>query len=624
MPDPELDREGDDLPSFLDPSEVAPPDPPPPAEPQSPAPATNGHHVDEPLNGFEPDEPAPRTRVAAALRETDGGRGAVSGAMSAFIDREPLIEALLGEIIISDPAQDAAALRWIFERFSAGDLEGWKGEVFLSLRRVWERGEPLDIVSLRNELRAVVREDWGVLLGRLMAQAVTAANLRHHARIVLELTLDRDESMWAQVLGGARSKRERERCRLQLEHVTARRAMLSAPEETETDPAEYDLDRYLHRDLEPVDEFVPGIFARGTVNIVFGSPGSAKSWALMALGVDLAAPAWSVATFLGREVERRHDDRCLWVFGSEDPMRRPISRSAKLWRSGPAGIDFEGHVIPEPDDPKPGVFRLRGPRTDLETRTGQLWLRREVERMGCTMLVVDTVTSTTTGLRPSKGEDVTPFLKFFHQLRDELGVTVFLVSHTRKRSLDSRGRPVEGSHADSLLGAQEWRSMSDGLLMLDARDGDTRHIDVRVLKAKDIEETMPPRTFELDKDQGRLFEVFETDDPDEVPARAGIRQRTPAPAAPRDPSRWDDPWDRRKITPTAALEAARKIPDADKDADGWFDRRAWEKALGVSETTFRRALRAGLIEDLVGTVEERPATGPRPSAYRLAATTPGA
>lgn len=447
-------------------------------------------------------------------------------------------------------------------------------------------------------------------ISRIMNAVPSAANAPHYARMIRERAIERDACFWARDLRQARTERARDRARAELARALERWGELDVADDQETQE-DGDLASFLTASEDPVAEFVPGVFVRKSLNIVFGPPGSGKSWSLMGIGVDLALPAWCEAEFLGRLIHRSSRDRCLWVYGDEDPARRVRYRARKVWRHGLGVFGPDGERLEQPHEPNEGSFVIAHTQHGLNTRKGQAWLERRVRQTGATMVVVDTISSATDGLKVNENDDVVPFMRFFQRLRDDHELTIFLVHHTRKKAQDRRGRPVEGGYADSMLGASQWRGQADGVLMLDCEEGDTSEVVFRLLKTKDLEEEMLPTLAGLVKESGR-FELLTQEEADHLAdtrehRRQGDVRRVTGGRAPRRSGETP-------LTPTRVFEAMRTIVGDDL---GWFGRDELRRALGCTISTLRRALADGLIESMEGAVEQRQDGPGRPHLMRV-------
>ncbi len=277
-------------------------------------------------------------------------------------------------------------------------------------------------------------------------------------------------------------------------------------------------------DPPPPDQFVTRLFVRPSVNIVFGPAQAGKSWATMGLCLDAVMGG---GEFLGsqdltilplRELRDGRTEKCLWIFGNEDTEGRVRRRLKLLHSQGP----HAGNSIPR------GAFVYATPPggVSIHSPEGWKWLLGKIDKHGPTIVVLDTLASLTANtLDVNKQEQVAPFLSKLNVLRSEKNLIVFLLHHTRKASSDSKKNAT--SHADSMLGSGAFRSLCEGVLMLDAPDGDTSRVTVRSIKAKDIEDHVPAFRVSMEKGTGR-FRVLDEDEVPEAPAPIRKTGRKPA------------------------------------------------------------------------------------------------
>jgi hypothetical protein len=276
---------------------------------------------------------------------------------------------------------------------------------------------------------------------------------------------------------------------------------------------EWDLALVIHEPApEAPDELVERLITRPSVNIVFGPPSSGKSWGVMQTVLDavlgggpfLGNP--DISTMPNRDDVGTPLDRALWVFGSEDTSRRVQLRLRIMLES----MGRAASTIPE----GAFVYATIPPELALATPDGWKWLDDIVARRKPTVLVLDTIASLTgETIDASKAEQVVPFMRRLHALRDTSSLTIFGLHHTRKQGQDAK--KAQAAKADAMLGSQAWRSMADSVLMLDAQDGDTSSVQVRLVKSKDIDNPAPGFFVSL---QNGLFRFDRWADEDAEPA----------------------------------------------------------------------------------------------------------
>lgn len=367
-------------------------------------------------------------------------------------------------------------------------------------------------------------------ISRVMQSVPTSANAVHYATIVRELARIRDVVHAAdRYVEEARNGTEEEAYKA-LADARTRLVLARGGDPAGAAPLRWDLATQLGlEEPQPPVQLVERVFTRPTVNMVFGPPGSGKSFALLQTMLDLV---YGGGAFLGfEEFQVRPDttdrfsatatpEKCLWIFGSEDSKDRMDIRSRKVFKSGPH----------RDKQPEAGRFVYVTPPDDvfLGDARGWRWLDETVATEKPSVLVCDTVSSLiSSSLDLTKHDHVATYLRHFHRYRDNQRITSFHVAHTRKASGDPKA--MKEAKADTMLGSQAWRGLSDGLLLVHATDGDTDRVDIRILKSKDLEHPIPHLAARLDRTIGRF--VPRDDDEEETPRSTGGRPASCTPAA---------------------------------------------------------------------------------------------
>lgn len=389
------------------------------------------------------------------------------------------------------------------------------GAVFNTFCEMRDAGTPIDVVLLREELlrRGLLEKVGGTsFIASIVRDVPSAANAEHYAKIVFRHARARTLANALKVAHDEVLEGNDAAIEWALEKV---RAAQEADRPGTDSPADtWDAAEDLEQpDPPPPSMFVDRLFVRPGVHIVFGPAQSGKSWALMAVALDAVLGG---GCFLGaddlqvlplRELRDGREERTLWIFGSEDTRDRVRRRVRRLIGTGP----HAGKKMPK------GTFRYATPPggVPISTAAGQRWLEGRVRATGASILVIDTVTSCTAGaLDVNKTEQVAPFLAWLHGLRDQFGLLVFLVHHTRKGPADPK--KTTASKADSMMGSSTWRSQADGVLLLDAHDGQTQDVTVVSIKAKDVANPIASFHATLEKDTSR-FRPLEDDETPPAP-----------------------------------------------------------------------------------------------------------
>ena len=344
------------------------------------------------------------------------------------------------------------------------------------------------------------------------------------------------------------------------------RGLLSAAVQEATKAAaaidQWDMADLINAPVPPEPEMlIERLVVRPSVNIFFGPPQSGKSAGMMASMIDLSMGG---GPFLGAEEiqvkARPGGDIVLWVFGSEDIISDLHWRVQTAVASSPHGKDRATH----------GRFILATPGTmNLNEPDGLKWLQDKIAATKASVVFLDTVQSLTGGGFDTRDEgDVVPFLKTMHAIRDK-DVVVNLVHHTNKASTDSKKGAQ--SKADSMLGSQAWRALSNTCLMFDAQDGNVRDVMIRPVKTKGTRKAFGKFRVTM-QDDGR-FVMLDDDDTAPEPDRPSRGGRPP------------------KVSATNVLTLRSKHPTGVRWAD-------IPELLAIGESTWR-ARKEDLVAELL-------------------------
>lgn len=198
---------------------------------------------------------------------------------------------------------------------------------------------------------------------------------------------------------------------------------------------------------EPPDYLAAGRIERGTVTVIAGDTGAAKSWTAAAL---LVATVEGGADWLGYELRTRHG-RAVAV-DEENPERLVRARLRALGLT-PAGAE-----------------RLRYFHR-LGVRLGEAdwieWLRFELAREPADLLTIDTGTAAVAAELKDNAEVAAFYRDHLRPLAADLDVPVVLLLHERKPPTQG----PRGPRTMATLGARSWIGQADVQLML-ARRGE--------------------------------------------------------------------------------------------------------------------------------------------------------
>lgn len=198
---------------------------------------------------------------------------------------------------------------------------------------------------------------------------------------------------------------------------------------------------------EPPDYLVDGRIERGTVTVLAGDTGAAKSWTAAAL---LVATVEGGEEWLGYELRARH--RRALAIDEENPERLVRARLRALGLSAA------------------GVERLRYFHR-LGVRLGEgdwiEWLRSELAREPADLLTIDTGTAAVAADLVDNAEVAGFYRDHLRPLAADTGAAIVLLLHERKPPAQG----PRGARTMATLGARSWIGQADVQLML-ARRGE--------------------------------------------------------------------------------------------------------------------------------------------------------
>lgn len=354
------------------------------------------------------------------------------------------------------------------------------------------------------------------VISAVMAAAMSPESAGVLVRRLLVLSAERAKRLAAHRLYRAQNPREAREAEAALGMAEERGTRATAPvlEEPVSDLA----DVIARADAPEPDPCVEFMLARPAVGIIYGPPASGKSWAVMAMCLDLADGGGCVVgdeRLQIRPLVTRYGgdpDVVLWIHGSEDTRARVERRMRQCRAEGP-------HAHREPSR---GRFLVASPPVgvSLGTSAGLDWLQRTADEHHATVIVLDTIGSLTGDtLDASKNEQVLPFMVRLHRIRSSGpdGRVILLVHHSRKGGTDPRA--ATGSKADAVMGAAAWRAQTDTLVQIEAEDGQTsKVVHLRVHKAKGVATSIPPVRITLPPGAAR-FRVLEDHEDDTLLAQ---------------------------------------------------------------------------------------------------------
>lgn len=215
------------------------------------------------------------------------------------------------------------------------------------------------------------------------------------------------------------------------------------------------LDLALDRELEPPDHLVDGWIERGTVTVLSGDTGAAKSFCALDLAVRIATGA---DEWLGRQIARR-DGRAV-VIDEENPQRLVRSRARAL------GLTVEAQD-------RVRYYHRLGVQLGAQGADWTEWLQHELDSAPADLLVIDTGIAATAPEINDNDQVAALYVRHLRPLACECDVAVLMLLHERK--------PQEGvrtNRSQATMGARSWIAQADAQLTLrPSGAGEERRLD---------------------------------------------------------------------------------------------------------------------------------------------------
>jgi hypothetical protein len=228
-----------------------------------------------------------------------------------------------------------------------------------------------------------------------------------------------------------------------------------------------------YQERPPVEYIAAGLFALPSLNIVYGAPGTLKSFILAdlaacaAAGADWLPPAPWVNGNLAKSFPTRQGP-CMWL-DFDNGRRRTHDRFGAL-----------GRARRLPADTPLYYYSMPTPWLDASSRAsiGDLSLR--MQDRGVKLVVVDNL-GVVSGDADENSGDMVAVMSEFRQLAEETGAAVTLIHHQRK-SNGSIGRA-----GDTLRGHSSIEAALDLALLIEREElSDTVSIKATKVRGEDV------------------------------------------------------------------------------------------------------------------------------------------
>jgi DNA-binding transcriptional ArsR family regulator len=336
------------------------------------------------------------------------------------------------ESVLSAMMMDASAINEVRAlKLTADDFTDEKRKlVFEALIALSDREITVDPITLSAQLGPNLKAIGGKnYIAELIDVVPTAANVRHHAQLVLNAA--KSHALATALEENARGLRDGATGPAEvLARLQPAFSLLSAADSTNS-LAMYDDEEILS--LPPVDFLVEGLLpARGACEM-HGPPGVGKSFVALDIALSVAAGH----EFFGHKVRRS----AVMYVAAEGSAGLP--NRVRTWKhargvSGRLGVRFVTEPINLLDSSSVGRFIAAA--------------RVSKERIG--LFVIDTLARCMTGGDENSAQDMGRAIDSADRIRRDLGACVLIVHHTRKDGDTERGSTALRGAMDAMIGVK--------------------------------------------------------------------------------------------------------------------------------------------------------------------------
>jgi hypothetical protein len=259
--------------------------------------------------------------------------------------------------------------------------------------------------------------------------------------------------------------------------------------------------RDAYQKREPVEYIAGEMFALPSLNIVYGAPGTLKSFLLADLAVCTAAGVeWlPAAPWQPREAGITIRQAPVMWCDFDNGTRRTDDRFAALGRAH----DFDQ------DNENLSYYSMPAPWLDATNKGSMGALTLRAQALGAKAIFIDNL-GVVSGDAEENSGDMVQIMSYFRQVAEETGAAVILIHHQRK------GNGQTGRAGDSLRGHSSIEASLDLALLIE-REEQADTVTIKATKVRGADVLPFGAVFTYDNDQaGELYEAkfygIETED----------------------------------------------------------------------------------------------------------------
>ena len=313
------------------------------------------------------------------------------------------------------------------------------GEIFDAICSLHSKDEPVDLITVQEELRrkGKLSEVGGTeYLMALISVVPSAARVIHYASIVRDLSIERKQiSICTQIVEALRNNS----AAVASEKIKELDELSKSKSDDGVIP-HLTFSEALHSDDVSIAWVVDKLIPRKGITMITGDSGVGKTW----LALQLAISACIGAPFLDEFTASALSALYIDAEAGEILLKR---RAKEIWNA----ITFD---VPEIGEYYKGnenriALRLSYQEIDLMNTECVDRLLRDIELTGTELVIIDPFNRVFTGKENDAG-DVAKFFNNIKRIRDATGCTFIFIHHARKRSFEApsdAGQMLRGSTA---------------------------------------------------------------------------------------------------------------------------------------------------------------------------------
>ena len=313
------------------------------------------------------------------------------------------------------------------------------GEIFDAICSLAARDEPVDLITVQEELRrkGKLSEIGGTeYLMTLLSVVPSAARVIHYASIIRDLSIERKQiSVCTQIVEALRNNSTAEAS----EKIKELDELSKLKSDDGVIP-HLTFSEALQSDDVSITWIVDKLIPKKGITMITGDSGVGKTWFALQLAISACIGAPFLDEFTASALAALYID----AEAGEILLKR---RAKEIWNAITSDVPEIGEYYK--DNENKISLRLSYQEIDLMNTEFVDRLLRDIELTGTELVIIDPFNRVFTGKENDAG-DVAKFFNNIKRIRDATGCTFIFIHHARKRSFDApndAGQMLRGSTA---------------------------------------------------------------------------------------------------------------------------------------------------------------------------------